>query len=34
MFISPIEEIVVDTDRNFYLHGEEAVQYGIVDSVL
>lgn len=30
----PLEEIVVETDRNFYLHGEEAVQYGIVDSVL
>ncbi len=28
------EDIVKDTDRNFYLHGAEAVDYGIVDSVL
>lgn len=30
----PYEVVVKDTDRNFYLHGEEAVEYGIVDSVL
>ena len=30
----PYEEVVKDTDRNFYLHGQEAVDYGIVDSVL
>jgi len=30
----PYEEICKDTDRNFYLHGKEAVDYGIVDSVL
>jgi ATP-dependent Clp protease protease subunit len=30
----PYEEVVKDTDRNFYLHGQEAVEYGIVDSVL
>lgn len=29
-----MEEIVRDTDRNFYLHGKEAVEYGIVDKVL
>ena len=28
------EEVVKDTDRNFYLHGKEAVDYGIVDVVL
>lgn len=28
------EEVVKDTDRNYYLHGEDAVSYGIVDSVL
>lgn len=28
------EEVCKDTDRNFYLHGEEAVKYGIADSVL
>lgn len=30
----PYEEVVKDTDRNLYLHGEEAVQYGIADKVL
>ena len=30
----PYEEVVKDTDRNFYLHGKEAVDYGIVDVVL
>lgn len=28
------EDVVKDTDRNFYLHGAEAMDYGIVDSVL
>lgn len=28
------EQIEKDADRNFYLHGTEAVDYGIVDSVL
>lgn len=28
------EQIEKDADRNFYLHGTEAVEYGIVDSVL
>jgi len=30
----PLEEIVKDTDRNFYLNAEEAIAYGLVDSVL
>ncbi len=30
----PFEQIEKDADRNFYLHGTEAVEYGIVDSVL
>lgn len=30
----PYDEVVKDTDRNFYLHGEEAVKFGIVDAVL
>ncbi len=29
-----LKEITRDTDRNFYIHGAEAVKYGIVDSVL
>lgn len=29
-----LKEITRDTDRNFYIHGAEAVEYGIVDSVL
>ncbi|MCQ2601257.1 MAG: ATP-dependent Clp protease proteolytic subunit [Treponema sp.] len=29
-----IDEVVKDTDRNTYLHGEDAVKYGIVDKVL
>ncbi len=28
------ERIIADTDRNFYMNAEEAVKYGIVDSVL
>lgn len=28
------EEVVKDTDRNLYLHGQEVVDYGIADSVL
>ena len=28
------EEVSKDCDRNFYLHGQESVEYGIVDSVL
>jgi len=30
----PIEKIVHDTDRDFYLNSEQAVEYGIVDEVL
>lgn len=30
----PLEEIVKDTDRNFYLNAQEAIAYGLVDSVL
>lgn len=29
-----MEEIVRDTDRNFYLHGKEAVEYGVADKVM
>lgn len=30
----PLEEIIKDTDRNFYLNAQEAIAYGLVDSVL
>ncbi len=30
----PIEKIVHDTDRDFYLNPEQAVEYGIVDEIL
>src|SRR5262249_12678569 len=30
----PLERIVRDTDRNFYLTAEQAVEYGLVDEVL
>jgi len=30
----PVEKIVHDTDRDFYLNPEQAVEYGIVDEVL
>ena len=30
----PLERIVVDTDRNYWMNAEEAVKYGIVDQVL
>ena len=30
----PIEKIAHDTDRDFYLNSEQAVEYGIVDEVL
>jgi len=29
-----LSEIVKDTDRNFYMNAEEAIAYGLVDSVL
>ncbi len=30
----PLEKIVHDTDRDFYLNPEQAVEYGIVDEIL
>ncbi len=30
----PLEKIVHDTDRDFYLDPEQAVEYGIVDEIL
>ena len=30
----PLEKIVQDTDRDYYMTAEEAVQYGIVDSII
>ncbi len=30
----PLEKIVVDTDRNFWMGAQEAVDYGIVDNML
>ena len=30
----PIEQIAIDTDRDFYLNSEEAKEYGIVDDIL
>jgi ATP-dependent Clp protease protease subunit len=30
----PLDKIAVDTDRDFFMGGEEAVQYGLVDAVL
>src|SRR4030043_1661806 len=30
----PLEKIIHDTDRDFYLNAEQAVEYGIVDEVL
>ncbi len=29
----PLEEIARDTDRDYYLSGDEARQYGLVDTV-
>ena len=29
-----MEKLVHDTDRDFYLNPEEAVEYGIVDEIL
>jgi ATP-dependent Clp protease, protease subunit len=30
----PIDKIVHDTDRDFYLNAEQAVQYGLIDEIL
>ena len=30
----PLEKIIHDTDRDFYLNPEQAVEYGLVDEVL
>lgn len=30
----PLEKIVQDTDRDYYMNAQEAVEYGIVDSIL
>jgi ATP-dependent Clp protease protease subunit len=30
----PLEKIIHDTDRDFYLSAEQAVEYGLVDEIL
>ncbi|MCE9600196.1 MAG: ATP-dependent Clp protease proteolytic subunit, partial [Spirochaetia bacterium] len=30
----PLEQIEEDTDRDYYLSGAEAVQYGLIDGVM
>jgi ATP-dependent Clp protease protease subunit len=30
----PVERIIKDTDRDFYLSAEEAMQYGVIDEVM
>jgi ATP-dependent Clp protease protease subunit len=30
----PLEKIQKDTDRDFFMSGEEAVEYGLIDTVL
>jgi ATP-dependent Clp protease protease subunit len=30
----PMEKIIHDTDRDFYLNPEQAVEYGLIDEVL
>jgi ATP-dependent Clp protease protease subunit len=30
----PLDRIETDTDRDFFMSGEDAVKYGIVDSVI
>jgi ATP-dependent Clp protease protease subunit len=30
----PIEKIQTDTDRDFFMSGEEAKEYGVVDDVI
>ena len=30
----PMDKIVHDTDRDFYLNPEQAIEYGLIDQVL
>ncbi len=30
----PLEKVAKDTDRNYYMSAEEAVEYGVIDSIL
>jgi ATP-dependent Clp protease protease subunit len=30
----PMDKIQVDTDRDFFMGGDEAVEYGLIDAVL
>ena len=30
----PLEKVEVDTDRDFYMTPEEALQYGLIDSIV
>ena len=30
----PIEKIMADTERDFYMSAEEALQYGLIDGIL
>ena len=30
----PVEKIAHDTDRDFYLNAEQAVEYGLIDEIL
>ncbi len=30
----PLERIIHDTDRNYYMDAPEAVEYGLIDEVL
>jgi ATP-dependent Clp protease protease subunit len=30
----PVEKIAHDTDRDFYLSAEQAIEYGIIDEIL
>ena len=32
--VKPIERIIHDTDRNYYMDAAEAVEYGLIDEVL
>ncbi len=30
----PVEQVAKDTDRDFYMHAEQAKEYGVVDDIL